>query len=137
MFPDTFLESQTAQLCMQGVQAEFEGDLKYAEDLFLRAWRAAQNNLDACVAAHYVARFQTEPNLALEWHKRAFGYLECLAENEAAILAPSLLVNLGYAHEVTGDGETAEMYYQRAAMLGLSHSTKDASLLSRARHTNP
>lgn len=51
-------ENVVVRLCAQGMQAEAEGRDAQARDLFLQAWEAAEDDYDACIAAHYLARHQ-------------------------------------------------------------------------------
>jgi hypothetical protein len=50
------LDNPVIQLCLAGTRAEFEGRLDAARAAYRHAWELAQNDYDACVAAHYVAR---------------------------------------------------------------------------------
>jgi hypothetical protein len=44
------------KLCAEGMRAEGDGRFDDARDLFMQAWSASQDDYEACVAAHYVAR---------------------------------------------------------------------------------
>jgi hypothetical protein len=54
-------DNLVVRLCIQGARAEFEGRLDDARSLFWQAWNAARDDYEACIAAHYVARFQQNP----------------------------------------------------------------------------
>ena len=56
------------QLCLAGARAEFEHRPETARSLYQRAWEARRDDYDACVAAHYVARFQESPAEFLHWN---------------------------------------------------------------------
>ena len=49
------------KLCIEGMKAEVQDRPADAHQLFLQAWNARQNDFDACVAAHYLARQQASP----------------------------------------------------------------------------
>lgn len=51
-------DNVVVKLCVLGMQAEGEGDAERAGRLFGEAWEAAQDDYEACIAAHYVARHQ-------------------------------------------------------------------------------
>jgi hypothetical protein len=58
-------------LCIQGTRAEFTGQPMAAAEHYRRAWKQASDDLEACVAAHYLARFQPTPAEALRWNQQA------------------------------------------------------------------
>lgn len=55
-------------LCAQGIEKEGSAE---ATDMFLRAWQLASNDLERCVAAHYVARHQSTIAEKLRWDEQA------------------------------------------------------------------
>ncbi len=55
------LENPVIKLCLEGTHAEFEGRIEFTHALYQQAWEASRDDYEACVAAHYVARFQTNP----------------------------------------------------------------------------
>jgi len=61
------LDNPVIQLCIEGTQAEFQGQVDIARSLYKKAWEAAQNDYDACIAAHYVARHQENNDEKLHW----------------------------------------------------------------------
>ena len=114
---------------MQGTQAEFAGRLEEARDLYRRAWDAAQDDFDACVAAHYMARSQDDPAQALRWNEIALARAQAVDDERVHSFFPSLYVNLGRSHEWLGDLKQAEKYYQLAAAAGLEHESGDDNRL--------
>ncbi len=114
-------ESHTVELCMASTRAEYAGRLDEARALSRQAWESATNVGDACVAAHYVARY--EPDLAerLRWNEIALERAEAAPPQQIAVWLPSLCVNLGRAHEALGHEAQADHYFKRAAELGLPH----------------
>ncbi len=59
------LNNPVLKLCVEGTQAEFKGQIEAAKSLYQQAWEAVTDDFDACVAAHYVARFQDDPEQRL------------------------------------------------------------------------
>jgi hypothetical protein len=52
-------ENPVVRLCAEGIQAESAGERLRAAELYLKAWNERTNSLEACIAAHYVARVQS------------------------------------------------------------------------------
>ena len=113
----------TIQLCLAGNPAEFDGRINDARTLFRQAWEAAQDDYQACIAAHYVARHQTSQD-RLHWNQVALAHAEAVNDARVQSCYPSLYVNLGQAHEQFGQQVEAAHYYQLAADLGLIHQTE-------------
>lgn len=113
--------SPVVQLCVKGTQAEFEGKQDKARALYLSAWEAASNDFEACVAAHYVARFQTDPQERLRWNVIALEKAEAVTDESVKDFYPSLYINMGQSYELLGNKAEAKRYYDLAAKLGLSH----------------
>lgn len=122
-------ESETCRLCVLGAQAEYAGRPQEARRLYRQAWEAAQDDYDACVAAHYLARTQDDPAQALRWNEIALVRAEAVGDERVRNFYPSLYVNLGRAHELLGHLEQAREYYQLAANSGLRHESGDAGRL--------
>ena len=104
------------KLCIEGMKAEVQGRHHQAGQLFLQAWNARQNDLDACVAAHYLARQQATPEAQLHWNQVALNHAEALDHDEVQAFYPSLYLNLGKCHEVLGNRAEACRCYERAAI---------------------
>ena len=115
------LNNAVTRLCLEGNRAEFEGRRVDARALFLQAWAAARDDYEACVAAHYLARFQETAEAALYWNQEALTRAEAVGDERVRSFYPSLYVNLGWAHERLGHGAEAARYYALAADLGLIH----------------
>ncbi len=115
------LDNPVIRLCAEGSRAEFEGRNEDARRLYLEAWAACKDDHDACVAAHYVARFQDTPEEALYWNQEALARAEKVKDDRVQSFYPSLYVNLGRSHELLGDEGEARHYYKLAADLGLVH----------------
>lgn len=111
------------QLCIAGTEAEFRGELDKARDLYQQAWESAQDDHEACIAAHYVARFQDDPVERLRWNEIALIRANAASYEQVREFYPSLFLNIGHSYELLGDKEEAQRYYTRAAALGFTHDT--------------
>jgi hypothetical protein len=109
------------QLCIQGSRAEFEHRPEDARALYQQAWEARLDDYDACIAAHYVARFQESPEETLYWNQIALSHAEAVNDESVRDFYPSLYLNLGRSYEVLGMGMEARKYYSLAADLGITH----------------
>lgn len=116
-------DSPTIKLCLEGIQAEFKGKLDDARTLFWQAWEASGNDYDACIAAHYVARYQKSPQDTLHWNQEALARAEAVGDDRVQGFYPSLYVNLGHSYEMLGNQDEAKRYYNLAADLGLVHQS--------------
>lgn len=78
------------QLCIQGTRAEFEHRREDAHGLYLQAWAASTDNHEACIAAHYVARFQETPQESLQWNQIALDRAMAVNDERVTEFYPSL-----------------------------------------------
>ncbi|TWE22654.1 hypothetical protein [Prauserella muralis] len=62
-------DNPVVRLCGEGMAAEAQGRPAEARTLFERAWQAATDDYEACVAAHYLARHQPTPEDTLHWNQ--------------------------------------------------------------------
>jgi hypothetical protein len=116
------LNNPVILLCSEGTRAEFEGRIDDAGKLYSQAWESARNDYEACIAAHYMARHQINPQDELNWNQEALKRAEEINDETVADFFPSLYVNLGSSFEKTGNMIKAGYYYKLAAGLGLSHA---------------
>lgn len=115
------LDNPVIKLCVEGTQAEFQGQTEQARSLYQKAWEAAQNDYDACIAAHYVARHQDNPNDRLHWNQVALDKAKAVTDNSVQEFYPSLFLNMGQSYESLGNFNEAKRYYALAAELGVIH----------------
>lgn len=101
--------------CLEGTRAEFEGRKNDACALYQQAWDEAKDDYEACVAAHYMARCQDNPQDELHWNEEALKHAEALKDESVEGFFPSLYLNLGHSHELLGNLEEAQEYYRLAA----------------------
>ena len=103
------------QLCTQGVEAESARRFDEARTYSEQAWRTAVNDVEACIAAHYIARNQTEVEQALWWNQVALARADKAGSDRVKTFYASLHLNLATAHEKLGQTGIARHHYQRAS----------------------
>ncbi|MGG7572638.1 hypothetical protein [Streptomyces sirii] len=108
-------ELPVVRLCVEGMQAEAEGDGEAALGLFQRAWDIAADDYEACIAAHYLARHQTLPDETLRWNQECLTRADRVGDERVQGFYPSLYVNMGLAYRQLGQPELAHVYFRRAA----------------------
>jgi tetratricopeptide (TPR) repeat protein len=101
------------KLCAQGIEAEMKGRRAEARSLFLHAWELRQDDVDACVAAHYVARHQETPAETLTWNELALTHANNASTDAIRSFYPSLYLNLGKSYEDLGDTSRARELYEQ------------------------
>jgi hypothetical protein len=87
------------ELCIQGMAAEGAGAFDEAKRLFEQAWTDREDDFDACVAAHYLARHQVTAEARLDWNERALKHAEAARDDRVDSFYPSLYLNLGNSYE--------------------------------------
>lgn len=102
-------------LCIQGMEAEGRGEPAHARALFQQAWDQHTTTIEAAVSAHYLARHQDTEADTLHWNQRALDAALASDAASAAVMMPSLHLNLGRSHENAGQRELARHHYEQAA----------------------
>lgn len=118
------LNNLVVRLCVEGTRAEFEGRIETARTLYIQAWAAVRDDYEACIAAHYVARHQEDPQDRLRWNQEALVRADAVGDERVCGFYPSLYLNLGHAHETLGNLAEARRYYELAAELGFVHQVE-------------
>jgi tetratricopeptide (TPR) repeat protein len=108
-------DNPVVQLCVDGMQAEAAGELDTARELFQQAWDARLDDVDACVAAHYLARRQTTAEDVLLWNQRALDHANAAGDERVRGFYPSLYLNMGWSCEQLGRSGEAQRWYVLAA----------------------
>ena len=106
--------NRVVALCAAGMA--LEGPPSDAMRLFEEAWASRNDDFEAAIAAHYVARHQPTPEHTLYWNALAVHHAELVLDRRAEGFLASLYLNLSDAHEKVGDRESAAMAVKRAAM---------------------
>ena len=115
------LTNPILQLCLQGTEAEYQHRPDDARALYQQAWDSATDDFEACIAAHYVARFQDTPEETFRWNQEALNRADAVNDERVKAFYPSLYVNIGKSYELLGNVEEAKRFYALAAELGLEH----------------
>jgi hypothetical protein len=111
-------QNPVIQLCVAGTKAEFDGRMAGARESYQQAWEIAQTDYEACIAAHYLARFQETLEDKLRWNQEALERARRVNDQSVKEFYPSLYLNLGYSHELLGNQAEAQQNYSLAAQLG-------------------
>jgi hypothetical protein len=115
------LSNPIIRLCSEGSRAEFEGRFADARLAYWNAWQQAQNDFEACIAAHYVARLQASPHESFRWNQEALNRADRIKDDSVKSFYPSLYLNMGRSYELLGNPTEAQHYYDLAAQLGYPH----------------
>jgi hypothetical protein len=107
-------DNPVVKLCMAGMQAESEGQASDARAFFAQAWAARQDDFEACIAAHYLARHQEHPEDTCAWNQVALRHADAVHDGRARAFYPSLYLNLGHSCEELGNQDGARHYYELA-----------------------
>ena len=116
------LDNPVMKLCAAGM--EVDGEPAKALALFEQAWAIRQDDFDASVAAHFVARHQAAPHATLEWNERALQHADLLTDDRAASLLPSLCLNLAESYRLEARVDEAE-HLARRGLLALDQLPAD------------
>jgi tetratricopeptide (TPR) repeat protein len=116
------LDTAVVQLCIEGTRAEYAGKPEDALVLYQRAWEIASSDCEACIAAHYVARFQDTVQESLHWNKVALAHADAVSDIRVKDFYPSLYLSLGKAYEILGELTEAHRYYDLASDMGVTHT---------------
>jgi tetratricopeptide (TPR) repeat protein len=108
-------ENTVVRLCLMGIEAEASGDAREAAALFETAWRHASNHVEACFAAHYMARQQASAEQALWWNQIALARADAAGSHHVRSFYASLHLSLAMAHEKLGQLASARHHFERAA----------------------
>jgi rifampin ADP-ribosylating transferase len=109
-------DNKIVQLCARGMELEATQP-EEAKALFIHAWDASTNDLEKCIAAHYVARHQTSTEEKLKWDITALEFALKINDSSIKSYYPSLYFNIAKCYEDLNDYRNAGINYQHA----LSH----------------
>jgi tetratricopeptide (TPR) repeat protein len=101
------------KLCAQGIEVEMKGRREEARSLYLQAWELRQDDVDACIAAHYLARHQGSLSETLRWNELALTHGMRASTDSVRSFLPSLYLNLGKSYEDVGDSSRARELYEQ------------------------
>jgi hypothetical protein len=115
------INNSIVQLSLQGMRVEFEHRVEDARALYGQVWDVRTDDYDACIAAHYVARFHDSAEESLRWNQIALEHANTVNDGRVNDFYPSLYLNLGRSYELLGNQAEAQRYYDLAAGLGVIH----------------
>lgn len=104
-------DNPVVALCASGMQVD--GEPRKALALFERAWALRTDDVEASVAAHFMARHQPTPAAALHWNELALRHADAVTDGRAGALLPSLCLNLADSYRVNGRLRDAEAAARR------------------------
>ena len=105
-------DSTNPVIALCAAEMEVSGAPVEARRLFAQAWAARQDDYDACIAAHYLARHQPTPAETLHWNLVAVQHAEAVRDGRAEEFMPSLYLNLADSLAAAG------RYAEAGAVLG-------------------
>lgn len=109
------LGNPVLKLCQDGMRAEADGRPADARALFEQAWATRGDDYDACIAAHYLARQQDDPEEILRWNQEALRHANSVGDDRVVAFYPSLHVGVAMAYERLGNTVAARAAFERAA----------------------
>jgi hypothetical protein len=107
-------DNPVVKLCIEGQKAEVQGRSGYAFKCYLQAWKIRKNDLDACIAAHFVAKQQENVKGSLKWNMLALKFANKIQDDFVKDFYPSLYINIANTHEQLGMNKRAKKYYDLA-----------------------
>ena len=108
-------DNAVVKLCAEGMMVEGQGYGDQARELFAQAWAQSKDDVEACIAAHYLARHQGSAEQTLYWNREALRRADSSGDDRVRGYYPSLYLNLGRSYELMGDVAAARRYYDLAA----------------------
>ena len=133
-------DNPVVRLCTQGMQAESQGRADEARDLFLQAWKVAQDDYEACIAAHYLARHQPTPEETLHWNQECLDRADRVGDERVRGFYASLHGNMGRSHLELGQVDQAREHFLQAARRSTTFppaSTVTGSVTASQRDSDP
>ncbi|MFD3873406.1 hypothetical protein [Streptomyces sp. NPDC058623] len=103
------------RLCTEGMTAEAAGRGDEAHALFRRAWEAASDDYESCVAAHYLARHQSTPEDTLRWNRACLELADRVGDARVRPFYPSLHGALGRVLLELGERAEARAQFEAGA----------------------
>src|SRR5919199_5291499 len=110
-------QNNIVKLCLQGMDMEERANPQEASRLFRQAWNEAANDFEKFIAAHFVARHQTNIPDKLSWLKPALEFALKVDNDSVKGAFPSLYSNIASCYEELGDPDNAKKNYE----LSISH----------------
>lgn len=107
-------DNKIVQLCAKGMEKEGQSQPAEAAELFKQAWGMAESDEEKYIAAHYVARHQSNVTDKLKWDQTALEFALKVNDEKMKGAYPSLYLNIAKCHEDLNDLENAKKHYELA-----------------------
>jgi tetratricopeptide (TPR) repeat protein len=104
--------NKVIQLCIQGIDLEEKGKPEEAGKLFLHAWNEATNDFEKFIAAHYVARHQSNVEDKLKWLETDLQLALKINDNTVKSALPTLYSNIAKCYEELNDPDNAKKNFE-------------------------
>ena len=92
----------------RGTRSEMAGDREGARAAYTEAWNAAKDDLERCIAAHFVPRTIDDPREKLRWNEDALRYAVAVGDERVTGFFASLHASIGQARLGLGDAAGAQ-----------------------------
>ena len=107
--------NHVVQLCMQGLAGEGGGETEEAGKMFHKAWDDATNDFEKFLAAHFLARHQSDVHDKLKWFETAL-HLALQVNNDLVNSAfYGLYGSIAKCYEDMGDPDNAKKNHELAS----------------------
>ena len=102
------------KLSLKGMSLDDAGKSEEAGKVFLQAWNDATNDLEKFIAAHALARHNTDGTTKLQWFETALQFALEINDITVAAAFPALYENIAKCYECLNDPEQAKRNYELA-----------------------
>lgn len=92
-------DNPIVRLCVAGIEYEQRGEAEKAAASYRLAWDSSTDDLERCIAAHYVARCVTDAQQRLDWNTAALNAALSVGDERVEAFYASLHLNVGKSHE--------------------------------------
>ena len=107
--------NNVVKICIEAMGLEEKGN-PAAGKLFLQAWNESANDLEKFIAAHYVARQQTNVPDKLKWLETALQFALKINDDTVNSALPSLYLNIAKCYEELSEPDKAKKNYALATL---------------------
>ncbi|MBK7036661.1 MAG: NAD(+)--rifampin ADP-ribosyltransferase [Chitinophagales bacterium] len=102
------------KLCIHGLEMEEKGNQEEAGKLFFQAFNEASSDFEKYLAAHFVARHQSNVHDKLKWTETALEFVLKINDDSVSGALHSLYLNLSRYYEALKDPVNAKRNYELA-----------------------
>jgi rifampin ADP-ribosylating transferase len=101
-------QNNVVRLCMRSIDIAEKGEPEEAGKLCIQAWDEATNDFEKFIAAHFVARHQTNSSDKLKWFETALQLALKINTNAVKSALHSLYANIAKCYEDLNDPNNAK-----------------------------